>query len=199
MTPEWLSAIVAVIAAFVAGGAAIVAYSQAISARRQANSSEIAAGAAIEQVKAAQDAAASAREQAEAAKASNLISEQALALEVAKGIRATKRLLSEVADSADDAFSNSLFNGDRPKAEANAQRLEVLGKELQHLDLPDTEEAQHQMSGLIYKSAELPFVLKANNYDLAFKDVARAQCIELNSGIAAHVDAIVKMLTGKQG
>jgi hypothetical protein len=71
MTPEWLAAIVAIVAAFVAGGGAIVAYSQAISAKRQAESSEKSAAAAVEQVAIARAAAGSAAVQAAEAKRGN--------------------------------------------------------------------------------------------------------------------------------
>lgn len=71
MTPEWLSAIVAIIAAVVAGVAAIVAYSQAISAKRQADSSEESVRLAADQVTIAERAARSAEAQASEARRSN--------------------------------------------------------------------------------------------------------------------------------
>lgn len=64
MTAEWLAALIAVVAAFIAAGGAIVAYSQAISARRQAD-------AAVEQVASARRAAKSAEDQAAEAKRAN--------------------------------------------------------------------------------------------------------------------------------
>lgn len=131
MTPEWFAAVIALVAAFVAGGAAIVAYSQAISAKRQADSSETSARAALDQADAAKTSAKSAEVQAQEAKRTNDLAARVAAGDALSALDAYTAALGAMSQAvAAQQYGHAIPSNDRRRLIGSAQqrRSEVMSQ-----------------------------------------------------------------------